>query len=222
MLIKKPNMVNLKTFLISFFLLTLTPFSLFAQNIDIDILKSLNSEEVYPFDNIMSGVSNTSYMIDIAVPATVGLTGLISHDKDLFYKGVEMGAAALLNAAITYSIKNTVNRKRPYESYPDLVFDKSASGSPSFPSGHTSASFTTATTLSLNFPKWYVIVPSYVWAGTVGFSRMYLGVHYPSDVLAGALIGSGSAYLTFKLNKWLQKKYDYKNEIKLRILEQTY
>lgn len=219
---KKPNLVNLKTFLISFFLFTLMPFSLFAQNIDIDILKSLNSEEVYPFDKVMSGVSNTSYMIDIAVPATVGLTGLISHDKDLFYKGVEMGAAAFVNAVITHSMKKIINRDRPYKSYPELIIAKSLSGSASFPSGHTSASFTTATTLSLNFPKWYVIVPSYLWATTVGYSRMYLGVHYPSDVLAGALIGSGSAYLTYKVNKWLQKKYDYKNEIKLRILEQTY
>jgi undecaprenyl-diphosphatase len=219
---KIPDMINLKTFLISLFLFTLTPFSFFAQNLDIDILESLNCEKKCPLDNIMTGISDVSYILDISMPATVGLTGLIGHDKDLFYKGIEMGAAAFVNAAITYSMKKIINRDRPYETYPELVVAKSSSGSASFPSGHTSASFTTATTLSLNFPKWYVIVPSYVWASAVGYSRIYLGVHYPSDVLAGAIIGSGSAYLTFKINKWLQKKYDYKNEIKLRILEQTY
>lgn len=219
---KKPKMVKLKTFLISIFFFTQSPFSIFAQNIDIDILESLNCDYNCHVDNIMIGISNTSYYLDIAVPVSIGITGLAKHDKDLFYKSVEMGAAAFVNAVVTHSMKKIIDRDRPYESYPDLVIAKSSSGSASFPSGHTSACFTTATTLSLNFPKWYVIVPSYLWATTVGYSRMYLGVHYPSDVLAGALIGSGSAYLTYRVNKWLQKKYDYKNEIKLRILEQTY
>jgi membrane-associated phospholipid phosphatase len=64
-----------------------------------------------------------------------------------------------------------------------------------------------ATSLSLQYPKWYVIAPAYLYAGTVAYSRMDLGVHYPSDVLSGAIIGSGSAYITYKINrkiKWQQ------------------
>jgi membrane-associated phospholipid phosphatase len=79
-------------------------------------------------------------------------------------------------------------------------------GSPSFPSGHTSDAFATATSLSIAFPKWYVIAPSFLWACSVGYSRMDLGVHYPSDVMAGAIIGAGSAYLCYKANRWIQKR----------------
>jgi undecaprenyl-diphosphatase len=72
---------------------------------------------------------------------------------------------------------------------------------PSFPSGHTSSAFNTATFICLTYPKWYVIAPAALWATSVAYSRMYLGVHYPSDVLAGAVLGAGTAYLTYYLNK---------------------
>ena len=82
----------------------------------------------------------------------------------------------------TTGLKFAINRKRPFVTYPDIEKIASA-GSKSFPSGHTSDAFATATSLSLAFPKWYVITPSFVWACAVGYSRMDLGVHYPSDVL---------------------------------------
>jgi membrane-associated phospholipid phosphatase len=63
-----------------------------------------------------------------------------------------------------------------------------------------------STSLSVAYPKWYVIAPAYTWAAGVAYSRLALGAHYPSDVLAGAIIGSGSAWLNIKLNQWLNKK----------------
>ncbi|MFY7909200.1 MAG: phosphatase PAP2 family protein, partial [Emticicia sp.] len=63
-----------------------------------------------------------------------------------------------------------------------------------------------ATSLSLTFRKWYVVIPAYTWASAAAYSRLHLGVHYPSDVLAGAAIGAGSAWLCYKANRWLQRK----------------
>ncbi len=76
----------------------------------------------------------------------------------------------------------------------------------SFPSGHTSLAFSMATSLSIKYRKWYIVVPAFLYAGFNGYSRLYLGVHYPTDVLAGAITGSSSAWLTFKLNQWLHRK----------------
>ena len=75
----------------------------------------------------------------------------------------------------------------------------------SFPSGHTATAFALATSLSVKYPKWYVIAPSALWACSVGVSRMNEGVHYPSDVLAGAAIGAGCAVVNIYVNKWLNK-----------------
>jgi undecaprenyl-diphosphatase len=62
----------------------------------------------------------------------------------------------------------------------------------------------------LNFPKWYVIVPAYVYASVVAYSRLYLGVHYPSDIIGGMIVGSATAYLNFRFYQWYLKKKESK------------
>lgn len=84
-------------------------------------------------------------------------------------------------------IKHLVNRPRPFITYP-FIEKVTGENSPSFPSGHTSDAFTLAISLSFFFPKWYVITPSFLWAFAVGYSRMDLGVHYPSDILGSVII----------------------------------
>ena len=159
----------------------------------------------------MKFVSNSNNYMVVGIPITVGIVGLIKHDEKWINSACQIVVANAINLGATYTLKYTINRDRPFLTYPDIQ-NKVNEKSPSFPSGHTSSAFATATSLSLAFPKWYIIVPSYVWAGTVGYSRMQLGVHYPGDVLGGMITGAGSAYLTYKLNKWINKSYARKHE----------
>jgi membrane-associated phospholipid phosphatase len=176
-----------------------------SQGLDIKILRAINSPEELPSDDSFRFISNSEPYIMFAVPAGMATAGYIKHDKTLIRNAYTGLAAIAINGGITLALKYSVNRDRPFVTYPDII-QKSKAGSPSFPSGHTSSAFATATSLSLAYPKWYVIAPSYAWAGTVGYSRMHLGVHYPSDVLVGALVGAGSAWLTYAVNKKLNIK----------------
>lgn len=176
-----------------------------AQNWDINTLRDINLNRNQSLDPTFKFISNSATPISIATPILIYSAGLIHKDANLKKQGIFIGETFLVSAFIATAMKQTIRRERPFTTYPEL--DKqSDGGSYSFPSGHTSTAFATATSLSIAFPKWYVIAPSFVWASTVGYSRMDLGVHYPSDVLAGAIVGSGSAYLTYKLNKWLNKE----------------
>lgn len=171
-----------------------------AQNLDIDLLRKINLDRNPALDPTFKFVTNSVSPIGIGAPLIVTSIGFIQNDKSLKNKGYYIGATLLTSAVLTTTLKFAIDRDRPFVTYPDIQ-KLTGAGSPSFPSGHTSEAFATATSLSIAFPKWYVIAPSFLWASAAGYSRMHLGVHYPSDVLVGALIGSGSAWLCHKLNK---------------------
>jgi membrane-associated phospholipid phosphatase len=174
--------------------------SISAQNLDIDLLRKINLERNTALDPTFKFVTNSVAPIGLGAPLVVTSIGLIQKDNTLKNKGYYIGATLLSSTIITTTLKFTIDRDRPFVTYPEIQ-KLTGAGSPSFPSGHTSEAFATATSLSLAFPKWYVIAPSMLWASAAGYSRMHLGVHYPSDVLVGALIGSGSAWLCHELNK---------------------
>jgi membrane-associated phospholipid phosphatase len=182
-----------------------------AQNSDINILRDININRNKNLDPTFKLVTNSTVPISVATPIIIYSIGLIKKDSTIKKQAIFIGEVFLVNAFITTALKHTIKRDRPFETYPDIDQAASSLGK-SFPSGHTSLAFATATSLSMAYPKWYVIAPSFVWAGAVGYSRMHLGVHYPTDVFAGAIIGSGSAYLSYKVNKWINKKSSKKDK----------
>jgi membrane-associated phospholipid phosphatase len=176
-----------------------------AQGIDYQILKNLNKIQS-PIDNkFHKFISHTAPPLSVGLPILLTGIGFLDKNENLTKKGIETTIAVGMTVAETYIIKKIAKRPRPFITYPDLK-NLDTEGSYSFPSGHTSAAFSLATSLSLNYPKWYVIAPAYIWAGATGYSRMYLNVHYPSDVLMGAALGTATSWLTWKINKKIRTK----------------
>lgn len=115
----------------------------------------------------------------------LGLTLLLVAfgDEHQFETGKLMTVAFSGTGITIFLLKQAVRRIRPLEEKAGL--------SSSFPSGHTGIAFTTATVLSNQYPR--LKIPLYLGATLVGISRIYLGRHYPSDVLVGAAIGTLTA-----------------------------
>lgn len=175
-----------------------------AQNLDIDVLKNITGNYAPQTGSVMLGFTQSDTPTSLGIPAAFLVYGHFKNDQRTFFSGLEMISAQAMNGFATHALKISFERERPFNAYPTEIIKHTGAGSFSFPSGHTSMAFSTATSLSLLYPKWYVVIPAYAWASTVAYSRMYLGVHYPSDVLAGALIGSGISLLvhyTFKVIK---------------------
>jgi undecaprenyl-diphosphatase len=165
-----------------------SPFQKFDDRVMVDIQNTRTPEQT----GFFTFLTNTHRFVEIGIPAGLLVGGIAGHDEAMRQNSLFVASSTLISTGLTVLIKQLVKRRRPFVQNVSIVPVYRA-GSTSFPSGHTSTSFATATALSIAYPKWYVIVPSYLWAGSVSYSRMYLGVHYPSDVGAGALLGVGSA-----------------------------
>lgn len=174
--------------------------SSYAQNWDINLLQNINPQN--PNSITFKTISNTAEPLCVAVPISMYALSLINNNQHLKKNAYQLVASLAVNAVATEGFKIIVNRDRPFVTYPSTVFPISTDEkNKSMPSGHTSFSFTTATSVYLMYPKWYVALPAFAWATSVGYSRMYLGLHYPSDVLMGAVVGSSSAIIT----NWARK-----------------
>ena len=176
-----------------------------SQSLDFSMLRAINKHEHPQWDKTMKITSTSIYPAMVIAPSSLLLTGYINEDKLMMRNGIKTGVAIGLNVLLTSGLKYAINRPRPFVQYPNDIIKRTDAGKYSFPSGHTSTAFATATALTLSTKKWYVAVPSYAYACAVGYSRMRLGVHFPSDVLGGMIVGIGTSLLVFQIGKWLQK-----------------
>lgn len=174
----------------------------YGQNLDLRVLKSLNAKEMPQWDKGMKLVTFSPYVVMPSAIACTWLNGYFTNDKVMMRNGYKSAVSVAFAVGVTTGLKYLVNRTRPYTKYPGEIERRDFNNGPfSFPSGHTTVAFASATALSLSYKKWYVTAPSFIYAGFVGYSRLRLGVHYPSDVLGGIVIGVGSGLLTWLIDK---------------------
>jgi membrane-associated phospholipid phosphatase len=179
---------------------------IFCQNLDFRILKAINKHDMRAWDKGMRGLSNS---VNPLIPVTVvGIwtNGYLTKDKVMMRNGYKSAITIGFAALVSSGLKVSIARLRPEKKYPGEFVQRTHSGRYSFPSGHTTSAFAMATSLSLSYKKWYVALPAYLYAGMVGYSRMRLGVHFPSDVLGGMVIGVGSGLLVWQLDRLINKK----------------
>ena len=171
------------------------------QSIDIQILKFINQHRTAFFDHSFIAITDTAGIVAYSIPVILLILSLLKKCNLQFSKIVSIPLTMAMSGILSQLIKHFVQRQRPYHVY-DFIQKLSVAGSSSFPSGHTADAFALATALSLVFPKRQVIVTVYIWAFTVAYSRMYLGVHYPSDVVGGVVVGASSAIVCYMLVYW--------------------
>lgn len=193
----------MQKYIVFFFLFPLS--YLYSQNWDINTLEKINKHDRGFVRSYSKVISRTTPYIAVGGPILFAVYAGVKKDIPLFNDAIYIGSSVAEAVILTYGLKYIVDRERPYDKYPDKIFPSSHESSSSFPSNHTASAFALATSLSIRYPKWYVIAPSAVWACSVGYARMNEGVHYPSDVITGALIGSGCAVANIYINRWLEK-----------------
>lgn len=161
-------------------------------NFDLRVLQKIETSRSDGQTKILKVISDANNYVNIAVPAGLLVGGIIDQNKDMRQNALYVASSTASTAVLNFALKKLFKRPRPFLVHISLtpIYKPSQY---SFPSGHTSSSFSTASALTMAYPKWYVAAPSFLWAGTVGYSRMYLGVHNLTDVAAGAVLGAGTA-----------------------------
>ena len=149
-----------------------------------------------PFMKLYTQLGNTGMLF-------IALGVLLLFFKPTRRAGVSALCAMLIGLiVVNFTIKPLVARDRPWlviENFVNLVPEHDPN---SFPSGHTNAAFAFALAVCMSAPKGWMKVAAVCMAVVMGLSRLYVGVHFPSDVLAGAAIGSLCGFL----GAWVVRK----------------
>lgn len=161
---------------------------------DINILRIINNSWKCKFlDIIMPAMTYLGSFPFMFIFCTVAF--LLSSTL-LHVMAIKAMISITISTGIGKLLKISVTRLRPFIAIPNLNIKKIGIDKYSFPSGHTTGAFSLAVIIALYFPIFgFITIPL---ACFVGISRIYIGVHYPTDVLVGVFLGSICSILTYR------------------------
>lgn len=157
-----------------------------------------------PLDDLMKFVAGGAEVIFLALVAAWFVVGLVRRQ----YIDREGSVAAVLAAGAALLVNQVIAlfwaRPRPFVAHPSVHVLLSRSTDPSFPSDHAAAAFAIATVALFVRPR--LGTAALVLAALVAYARVYVGLHYPGDVLAGALVGIVVGIVLMRLLKVVPRK----------------
>ena len=171
-----------------------------TENPDVRLFRGINALQDPSSNGFIEYLDLTSFPTFGALPVGFVIVGAASGDRAVVETGLLSATAQLTALGLTVALKEIAGRQRPFESLDDVrVKHRWSATGYSFPSGHTSQAFAIATVFSLKFPKGSIIIPTVLWASAIGYGRIFLGVHYPTDVLGGVAVGIVGGYVAWSL-----------------------
>ena len=161
---------------------------------DVSLFRTINDGRSVFLGKLVDLNNDVVFPLGVLTPIGFLSYGILSSNVYEVDTGVLAAISEVVSFGVEQGLKRVVKRERPYLALADVhVAEIESGGSYSFPSGHATGAFALATALSLRYPKPSVYIPLHLWALFVAYGRVYLGVHYPSDVFVGGVIGSGTA-----------------------------
>ena len=176
----------------------------FIQNIDISVI-----EKIYRFQHNLNSELFNRIMIfftSVGEHGTLWIALILLLNKKYRKTGIlAVVSLAICSLVVNIILKPLIHRPRPFTEIADIILLIKTPKDYSFPSGHTAASFVMIFVFFRHIKKYFI--PVFVTGILIAFSRMYLSVHYPSDILAGLIIGTFSGLAGEKaVNRFTQKR----------------
>ena len=170
----------------------------YIQNTDAQIVKMINPDQWSISVGINQIISDNEKALALWIPCLILLMACYQRNKIMLINSFCVWLSFILARDMAIDLKALFARPRPFMTYPEIV-QYSQVWNDSFPSGHTSEAFAVALACCVIFSQSWIRWPLLCWALAVAFSRIYLGVHYPSDILGGVMVAALSAFFCCKI-----------------------
>ena len=171
---------------------------------ELDLIANLQATRTGFSIHFFQFITDYVDLISVGIPVVLLIVGFARQNKSLREKALLILFSVALAGALSNTLKRLVKEPRPYE-VDTRIAQWSGGGGYGFPSGHAADAVAAATAFSLLWPELPVVAAVCSWALIIMFSRIYLGVHDPGDVLAGMFLGILSFLVVIKIRDSLNQ-----------------